>query len=100
MKHRSLAPKLRADAGNHLCHVAGLHSAQRCGARTRKRTACAAPAVKGRKRCRMYGGARGSGAPLGNQNALRSGHYTANSIELRKQVTLLIRESRKIIEEM
>lgn len=87
-------------AGDHLRNVAGMHSAQRCGARTRKGTPCAAPAVKGRKRCRMHGGARGSGAPLGNQNALRCGLYTADSLELRRQVTRYIRESRKIFEEI
>lgn len=87
-------------AGDHLRNVAGMHAAQRCGARTRKGTPCAAPAAKGRKRCRMHGGAQGSGAPLGNQNALRFGLYTADSLELRRQVTRYIRESRKIIEEI
>ena len=41
------------------------HAAPRCGARTRAGTPCKAPAVRGRKRCRMHGGARGSGAPRG-----------------------------------
>lgn len=48
----------------------------------------------------MHGGAKGSGAPLGNKNALKSGLYTAESLELRRHVAALIRESRKIIEEI
>ena len=37
---------------------------------------CMSPAVSGKKRCRMYGGAPGSGAPIENQNALKSGLFT------------------------
>jgi hypothetical protein len=87
-------------AGDHPRNVAGMHAAARCGARTRKGTPCAAPAVNGRKRCRMHGGAPGSGAPPRNRNALRSGLYTAESLEMRRHVTRLVRETRKIIEEM
>ncbi|MGB0632415.1 MAG: HGGxSTG domain-containing protein [Alphaproteobacteria bacterium] len=46
-----------------------MRAAPRCGARTRAGTSCASPAVRGRCRCRMHGGARGSGAPRGNRNA-------------------------------
>jgi glucans biosynthesis protein len=48
----------------------------------------------------MHGGAPGSGAPPRNRNALRSGLYTAESLEMRRHVTRLVRETRKIIEEM
>ena len=48
----------------------------RCGAKTRNGTPCASPAVAGKKRCRMHGGAPGSGAPRGNQNALKDGFHT------------------------
>ena len=34
----------------------------RCGARTRLGTPCQGPATKGRRRCRLHGGAKGSGA--------------------------------------
>ena len=44
---------------------ARLFDTPRCGARTRNGTACRSPAVRGRHRCRMHGGARGSGGPLG-----------------------------------
>lgn len=87
-------------AGTHVRNVRGMHEAPRCGARTRKGTPCQAPAVAGKARCRMHGGARGSGAPPGNQNALKSGLYTAESLALRRHVTQLIRRSRKVIAEM
>ncbi len=45
-------------------------SSPRCGAKTRKGTACQAPVIKSKKRCRMHGGTKGSGAPLGASNAL------------------------------
>jgi len=52
-------------------------NAPRCGAKARKGAACQAPAVLGKKRCRMHGGSKGSSAPLGSRNALTHGlHYT------------------------
>lgn len=87
-------------SGNHPRNTAGMHETPRCGAKTRRGIPCEAPAVRGRKRCRMHGGARGAGAPRGNSNALKSGLYTAESLELRRHVAQLIRESRKIIQEM
>ena len=42
---------------------------RRCGARTRDGNPCRSPAVRGKRRCRMHGGAAGSGAPIGNKNA-------------------------------
>ncbi|WP_428981633.1 HGGxSTG domain-containing protein [Novosphingobium album (ex Liu et al. 2023)] len=77
-----------------------MRSSPRCGAKTRAGTPCEAPAVKGKKRCRMHGGAKGSGAPKGNQNALKSGLYTAESLRLRRHVNQLIRDTKKIFEEM
>ena len=49
----------------------------RCGARTRSGSPCRSPAVAGKNRCRMHGGAKGSGAPRGNKNALKHGAFTA-----------------------
>ncbi|HLO78344.1 MAG TPA: HGGxSTG domain-containing protein [Magnetospirillum sp.] len=71
-----------------------MHQCPRCGARTRKGTPCQSPAVTGRKRCRMHGGADGSGAPAGNRNALKHGHYTAKAIEERRALVAFIRECR------
>ena len=53
-------------------------NAARCGAHSRRTgDPCRAPAVRGSKRCRMHGGAAGSGGQPGNQNALKNGEYSA-----------------------
>jgi hypothetical protein len=44
-------------------------------------------------RCRMHGG-KSTGAPKGNQNALKHGRYTAQAIAERRTVNQLIRECR------
>ena len=56
-----------------------MHDSPRCGAKTRDGTPCQAPAVFGKRRCRMHGGAKGSGAPKGNKNALKHGEYSAEN---------------------
>jgi hypothetical protein len=54
--------------------------------------------VRGKRRCRMHGGAPGSGAPLGNRNALRHGHYTAEAIAARRAIQALLRDSRELLQ--
>src|SRR5271165_1331735 len=71
-----------------------MNQATRCGARSRSGKPCQSPAVRGKRRCRMHGGAAGSGAPIGNTNALRHGHYTAEAIARRGQLSELIRMAR------
>lgn len=73
-------------------------AAPRCGASTRSGGSCRAPAVKGKKRCRMHGGGRGSGGQLGNRNAVKSGCFTAEAIEMRKEIALLGRLARELCE--
>lgn len=70
-----------------------MHASPRCGARTRRGTDCKAPAVNGRKRCRMHGGADGSGAPKGNRNALKTGLHTREAIEMRRKIRQLLKEA-------
>jgi hypothetical protein len=72
----------------------------RCGARTRRGGACRAPAVHGRKRCRMHGGAEGSGAPKANRNARKHGLFTGEAIAERRQIQALLGEARKLLDEM
>jgi uncharacterized protein YjcR len=55
------------------------------------------PAVHGKKRCRMHGGAPGSGAPEGNKNALKHGLYTREAITARRRVNDLIRQARELL---
>ena len=84
-------------------HKAGteaMRASPRCGARTRSGSACRAPAVRGRKRCRMHGGAKGSGAPKANQNARKHGLFTRDAIEERRQIQVLLGDARKLLEEM
>ncbi|HEY7646041.1 MAG TPA: HGGxSTG domain-containing protein [Hyphomicrobiales bacterium] len=74
--------------------------APRCGARTRSGNPCRSPAVSGKKRCRMHGGAEGSGAPPGNQNALKHGAFTGEAFQRRAEMRDLIREARKLLKEL
>ena len=69
--------------GNKSMHRAFM-DAPRCGAKTRKKTPCMAPAMRN-GRCRMHGG-KSTGAPKGNQNAFKHGRYTAVAIEERRMV--------------
>ena len=47
----------------------------------------------------MHGGAEGSGAPKGNQNALKHGRYTKKAIEERRQLRKLMRETNEFLKE-
>ena len=73
-------------------------SSPRCGAKTRSGKPCMSPAANGKMRCRMHGGAPGSGAPRGNKNALKHGLYTREAIETRRALRGLLRQSRKLIQ--
>ena len=75
-----------------------MHLSPRCGARTRSGSPCRSPAVKGRRRCRMHGGAAGSGAQAGNRNALKHGRYTRELLEFKRSVRELLRESAEKLE--
>jgi hypothetical protein len=72
----------------------------RCGAKTRSGGACRSPAVQGKRRCRMHGGAPGSGAPKNNKNALKRGLYTKEAIAARKQLRALLQQSRKLVQDI
>ncbi|HSP96988.1 MAG TPA: HGGxSTG domain-containing protein [Candidatus Dormibacteraeota bacterium] len=75
-------------------------SAPRCGARTRSGKECRAPRVRGRRRCRMHGGAPGSGAPIGNRNAFQHGLFTADAMAERRLLRRLLRRSRATLEQL
>ena len=77
----------------------GMHASLRCGARTRRGTECRAPAVSGRKRCRMHGGADGSGAPKGNQNALKTGLHTREAIAMRRRIRQLLKDANETLDQ-
>ena len=58
---------------------------RRCGAKTRSGAPCRTAAVTGKTRCRMHGGAEGSGAPRGNRNAVTHGYLTRDAAAARKR---------------
>jgi hypothetical protein len=84
--------------GDHPRNTGPMLASRRCGAKTRSGKSCRSPAVHGNKRCRMHGGAPGSGAPEGNQNALKHGLYRKAAIEERKQLRALMRQSHKLLQ--
>jgi uncharacterized protein YjcR len=81
-------------------NISPMLASPRCGAKTRRGVACRAPAVRGRKRCRMHGGALGSHAPIGNQNARKHGLFTRDANAGRREIQALLKEARKILDEL
>jgi hypothetical protein len=81
-------------------NTAAMLASRRCGARTRAGKPCMSPAVHGKKRCRMHGGASGSGAPRGNKNALKHGLYTRAATDLRRGLQDLVRQSVRLVQEI
>ena len=77
-----------------------LLASPRCGAKIRSGGACRAHAVRGKKRCRMHGGAPGSGAQRGNRNARKHGLFTRDAIAERKRIQDLLGEARKFLQGM
>lgn len=71
--------------------------APRCGAKTRKGSPCESPAVNRKTRCRMHGGADGSGAPKNNQNALKHGASTHEMKQLKRDIKALLLESTNLM---
>ena len=53
--------------------------------------------VKGKKRCRMHGGAKGSGGQKHNKNALKHGLYTQEAIAEQCYMRELIKSSQQLM---
>jgi len=69
----------------------------RCGAKTRSGERCRSPAVGGKQRCRMHGGARGSGGPCGDRNGnYRHGRYSKEHEAKLQPLRQLMLESREL----
>ena len=86
--------------GTHQRNTGPMLASPRCGARTRSGALCNSPAVAEKKRCRMHGGAHGSGAPRGNQNALKHGTYTKYAIQRRAEMRDLIWGAWKLLKQL
>ena len=82
---------------HHLRNTVAMLTSPRCGAKTRCGGACHSPAVHGKKRCRMHGGAPGSGAPKANRNARKHGRFTRDAIAERRQIQELLGEAWKLL---
>src|SRR5271163_2658166 len=68
-------------------------AADRCGARTRRGTACGSPAMPNGK-CRIHGG-KSPGAPRGERNGRwRGGFYSQEAEAERRRLRELIRQMR------
>jgi hypothetical protein len=80
----------------HQRNTQGMLLSPRCGAKTRRGTPCRSPAVSEKKRCRMHGGAAGSGAPKGNKNALKTALHTAEHKKLKRQIREIREEHREM----
>jgi len=72
----------------------GTDPAAICGARRKDGSACDARPAPGKRRCRLHGGAPGSGAPKGNGNALKHGAYTARNRARIKTIRAYVRANR------
>lgn len=83
-------------AGAHQRNVGPMQVSPRCGAKTRAGTPCQAPRIVGAMRCRMHGG-KGSGAPKGNRNALKTGLHTGVMLARAAEVRLLVRRAQVLI---
>jgi len=94
-KPRSISPQAAHGGVGREVQACNLAKARRCGARTRAGHPCKQAAVRDRARCRMHGGARGSGGPRGNRNGnFKHGLWTAESIGVRRAIGARVREIR------
>ena len=65
-------------------------TSRQCGARTKNGTQCQSPATK-RGRCRLHGGAKGSGGPSGERNGqYRHGDRTQSAMAERQRFRELL----------
>ena len=90
-----LDPIRQADIERRLANMA---KAPRCGAKTRAGHPCRQAAVRDRSRCRMHGGAKGSGGPRGNSNGnFKHGLHTDEAKATRRVMRAKIREIKALV---
>ena len=77
-----------------------LRTLPRCQAKAKSTgQRCGNPAMKGKRVCYIHGG-KSPGAPIGNQNALKYGFYTAGAIMERYHTRKFIKNVEKLIWQM
>ena len=73
----------------------------RCGAKNRAGQPCRRAVARGKSRCTMHGGAKGSGAPKGERNGnYRHGRFTGEAIEELRAIRGLLRRCRGALAEL
>ena len=85
---------------DHARNTGPMLASPHCGAKIRSGGLCRSPAVRGKKRCRMHGGAQGAGPPRDNRNARKHGLFTKDAIAERKRIQVLLGEARKFLQAM
>ena len=91
----TIDPMRQADVARRVSNMA---RAPRCGAKTRAGHPCRQAAVRGRGRCRMHGGAKGSGA-LGKRNGnFRHGLHTRKAKMIRAEMRATLQEIKALDE--
>lgn len=89
-------PMRQADVARRLSNMAG---ARRCGAKTRAGHPCRQAAVRDSRRCRMHGGAKGSGGPPGERNGrFKHGLYTREVKTIRRVMRERVREIKALVQ--
>jgi len=79
--------------------LANMAKARRCGAKTRAGHPCQQAAVRGRRRCRMHGGAKGSGGPRGDRNGnFKHGLWTHEAKTIRRIMRAKVQELKALLE--
>ncbi len=89
-------PMRQADVARRLANMA---KPRRCGAKTRAGHPCRQAAVRDRIRCRMHGGAKGSGGPRGDRNGnFKHGLHTGEDKAIRKVMRAKVRDITGLIQ--
>jgi hypothetical protein len=93
------SPHRRTTATSATPKPTGNSQPARCGARTRTGRDCRSPAVRCKARCRMHGGARGSGGPRGDRNGdFKHGLYTREEVAIRRGLRAQIQEIKALVQ--
>ena len=80
-----------------LTETGSVSQPSQCGARTRSGAPCKSAPVTGRRRCRMHGGAEGSGAPSGPRNGnYKHGRHTKEVAATRRWLREAIHTLREL----
>ena len=72
---------------------------RRCGAKTRRGTACQEPALRGKNRCQLHGG-KSTGAKGKRNGNYRHGRFTKEAIANRRAADARVRELARLAREV